>query len=137
MTMSTTYLLYLAISAAITIWVARTLHDRGRIFLVNCTKGNEQLADSINDLLVVGFYLVNFGYVTLALKYGAKPTSLSESIEFLSTKIGLVFLILGAMHFFNIFVLTRMGQKRHPRRLAGDNPFVPFTSQDSGQTFSR
>jgi H+/Cl- antiporter ClcA len=128
MTMSTTYLLYLAISAAITIWVARTLHDRGRIFLVNCAKGNERLADSINDLLVVGFYLVNFGYVTLALRYGTKPTNVSESIEFLSTKIGLVLLILGAMHFFNIFIFTRMGQKRPPRRVEGDSPFASLAN---------
>lgn len=137
MTMPTTYLLYLAISAAITIWVARTLHDRGRIFLVNCAQGNEKLADSINDLLVVGFYLVNFGYVTLALKYGTKPTNLSESIEFLSTKIGLVLLILGAMHFFNIFIFTRMGQKRPPRLAAGDSPFAPLAERTAGQMFSR
>lgn len=123
MTMSTTYFVYLGISAAITIWVARTLHDRGRIFLVNCAKGNEKLADSINDLLVVGFYLVNFGYVTLALKYGTKPTSFNESIEFLSTKIGLVLLILGAMHFFNIFIFTRMGEKKPPVRVANSQLF--------------
>ena len=137
MTMSTTYLLYLAISAAITIWVARTLHDRGRIFLVNCAKGNEQLADSINDLLVVGFYLVNFGYVTLALKYGTKPTNVSEAIEFLSTKVGLVLLILGAMHFFNIFIFTRMGQKKPPRRVEGDSPFAPLTNQTNGRMVSQ
>ncbi len=136
MTMSTTYLLYLAISAAITIWVARTLHDRGRIFLVDCAKGNEKLADSINDLLVVGFYLVNFGYVTIALKYGAKPTSFVESIEFLSTKIGLVLLILGGMHFFNIFIFTRMGKKKPPRRVEGESPFAPLANQSSGQMFS-
>ncbi|MCA9119401.1 MAG: hypothetical protein H6822_05820 [Planctomycetaceae bacterium] len=134
MTMSTTYLMYLGISAAITIWVARTLHDRGRIFLITCAKGNEKLADSINDLLVVGFYLVNFGYVTLALKYGTKPTSISESIEFLSTKIGLVLLILGAMHFFNIFVFTRMGRNKSPRRLEGDNPFASFANRSIEQT---
>ncbi|HUG68819.1 MAG TPA: hypothetical protein VMM76_13815 [Pirellulaceae bacterium] len=135
MTMSTTYLLYLAISAAITIWVARTLHDRGRIFLVNCAKGNERLADSINDLLVVGFYLVNFGYVTLALRYGTKPTNVSESIEFLSTKIGLVLLILGAMHFFNIFIFTRLGQKRSLRRVEGDSPFASPANHTSRSTF--
>lgn len=137
MMMSTTYLLYLAISATITIWVARTLHDRGRIFLVSCARGNEKLADSINDLLVVGFYLVNFGYVTLALKYGTKPTNLIESIEFLSTKVGLVLLILGVMHFFNIFIFTRMGQKKPPRHTAGDSPFSPLVDQVSGQIFSR
>ena len=136
MTMSTTYLLYLAISATITIWVARTLHDRGRIFLVSCAKGNEKLADSINDLLVVGFYLVNFGYVTLALKYGTKPTNVSESIEFLSTKVGLVLLILGAMHFFNIFVFTRMGRGKPPRLASGDSPFGPLADPRNGQMFS-
>jgi hypothetical protein len=122
--MSTTYILYLAISAAITIWVARTLHRRGRIFLVTAFKGNESLADSINDLLVVGFYLINFGYVTLALKYGAKPTNLPESIEFLSTKIGLVLLILGVMHFFNLFVFTRIGHSKPPRRSNANDPFA-------------
>jgi hypothetical protein len=122
--MSTTYLLYLAISVAITIWVARTLHDRGRIFLVTMFKGNEKLADSINDLLVVGFYLINFGYVTLALKYGTKPTNVQESIEFLSTKIGLVLLILGGMHFFNLFVFTQVGNKKPPRRSSDHDPLT-------------
>jgi hypothetical protein len=69
---------------------------------------------------------VNFGYVTLALKYGTKPSDLSEAIEFLSTKIGLVLLILGAMHFFNIFIFTRMGQKKPPRPVEYGNPFAPL-----------
>ena len=65
-----TYLIYLAISIALTIWVARTLHKNGRVFLVDVFHGNEALADSVNHLLVVGFYLINFGYVSLALKLG-------------------------------------------------------------------
>jgi hypothetical protein len=68
-----TYLAYLTISVALTVWVARTLHKNGRIFLVDSFHGNEALADSVNHLLVVGFYLVNIGYVTLALKYGGSP----------------------------------------------------------------
>src|SRR5438132_1471859 len=63
-----TYLLYLAISVALTVWVARTLHKNGRIFLVDVFHGNEPLADSVNHLLVVGFYLIKLGYVSLALK---------------------------------------------------------------------
>src|SRR5437667_5124765 len=96
-----TYLLYLAISVALTIWVARTLHKNGRIFLVDAFLGNEALADSVNHLLVVGFYLINIGYVSLALKSGVKPLTLVEMIEFLSTKVGTVLLVLGGMHFFN------------------------------------
>src|SRR6185295_15719152 len=70
-----TYLIYLAISVALTIWVARTLHKNGRVFLVDVFHGNDALADSVNHLLVVGFYLINFGYVTLALKLGYAVTS--------------------------------------------------------------
>src|SRR5438046_10693055 len=94
-----TYLLYLAISVAMTVWVARTLHKNGRVFLVDSFVGNEQLADSVNHLLVVGFYLINIGYVTLALKYGAAAANPQEALETLSTKVGLVLLVLGGMHF--------------------------------------
>ena len=69
-TIVVTYLAYLCLSVALTVWVAQTLHKNGRIFLVDVFHGNEALADSVNHLLVVGFYLINFGYVTLALKIG-------------------------------------------------------------------
>lgn len=106
-----TYTAYLTISIALTIWVARTLHKNGRIFLVDSFLGNEGLADSVNHLLVVGFYLVNIGYVTLALKEVARPTSASSSLEMLSSKVGLVLLVLGAMHFFNLYVFSRMRRR--------------------------
>src|ERR1043166_8342039 len=99
-TLVTTYLAYVTISVALTVWVARTLHRNGRIFLVQAFHGNEAMADSVNHLLVVGFYLINIGYISLALKYGTKPNTLQESFEFLSTKLGIVILVLGGMHFF-------------------------------------
>ena len=105
------YIAYLIVSICLTIWVATTLHRRGRIFLIDAFHGNEQMADSVNHLLVVGFYLINIGYVTLALKYGDKPGTLQEAIEFLSTKIGLVLVVLGGMHFFNMFNFDKMRRK--------------------------
>src|SRR6266704_6155244 len=98
------YLAYLAISIALTIWVARTLHKNGRIFLVDSFLGNEALADSVNHLLVVGFYLMNIGFVTLALKYGDKPTDTQTALEILSSKVGLVLVVLGGMHFMNLAI---------------------------------
>ena len=105
------YVAYLFISIALTVWVARTLVKNGRIFLVDSFLGNESLADSVNHLLAVGFYLVNIGYVALALKYGEKPLDLAQSIETLSTKVGLVLLVLGAMHFFNLYVFSRLRRR--------------------------
>jgi hypothetical protein len=103
-----TYLVYLATSVALTVWVARTLHKNGHIFLVDAFHGNEGLADSVNHLLVVGFYLINIGYVALALKYGAAVANAQEALETLSTKVGVVLMVLGAMHFFNLAVFTKM-----------------------------
>src|ERR1043166_8407757 len=105
------YLLYLAVSVALTIWVARTLHKNGRIFLVDSFLGNEALADSVNHLLVVGFYLVNVGFVTLALKYGEKAIDAQTGLEILSSKVGLVLVVLGIMHFFNLFVFSNMRRR--------------------------
>src|SRR3954466_14456699 len=105
------YVVYLFVSVALTIWVARTLHRNGRVFLVEAFHGNEPVADSVNHLLVVGFYLINIGYVTLALKYGDKPHTAQQAFEFLSTKVGLVLLILGGMHFFNVFNFAKIRRK--------------------------
>ena len=106
-----TYALYLIISLAVTVWVARTLHKNGRVFLIDAFSGNAALADSVNHLLVVGFYLINIGYVTLMLRQGEKPHTLREAIEFLSTKVGLVLVVLGGMHFFNLFVFSRLRRR--------------------------
>jgi hypothetical protein len=105
--MIATYLVYLGSSLGITYWVGQTLHRNGRVFLVENFQGQEALADSINHLLLVGFYLVNSGFVALALRYGTKPTNLVEAFEFLSTKVGLVVVILGFMHFANMRLLVR------------------------------
>lgn len=116
-TITVTYLSYLAISISLTIWVAQTLHKNGRVFLVDVFQGNESLADSVNHLLVVGFYLINFGYVSLALKLGYTVETASEGIEALSWKVGLVLLVLGGMHFFNLFIFSRIRNRSYPRPL--------------------
>ena len=103
-----TYTLYLTLSIALTIWVARTLHKNGRVFLVDCFHGNESLADSVNHLLVVGFYLLNFGFVSYFLKVGIQVQDAVGVFETLSGKMGLVTVVLGAMHFFNIFLFHRL-----------------------------
>ncbi len=105
------YVAYLTISISLTFWVARTLMKNGRVFLVDTFAENVTLADSVNHLLVAGFYLINAGYVTLAMKYGTRPNDLPEAIETLSTKVGLVLLVLGAMHFFNLYIFSRMRRR--------------------------
>lgn len=122
-----TYGFYLLISIALTIWVARTLHKNGRVFLIEAFRGNAELADSVNHLLVVGFYLINIGYVALALKYGDKPTNLAGAIEYLSTKVGLVLVVLGAMHFGNLIVFTSMRRRAAIHDAFDNRSYLPPT----------
>ena len=114
-TMVVTYLLYIALSLGLTIWVAQTLYRNGRIFLVDVFSGNEKLADSVNHLLVVGFYLINLGYVCLALKVQHAVFDASEAIEALSWKIGLVLMVLGGMHFLNLYIFSRIRRNAYLR----------------------
>ncbi len=126
-----TYLIYLALSIALTIWVGRTLHKNGRVFLVDVFHGNEALADSVNHLLVVGFYLINFGYVSLALKLGYTIETAEQSVEALSVKIGMVLLVLGGMHLFNLFVFSRMRRRAtaHHQPPVGPDAFTPVQQE--------
>ena len=126
------YSSYLIITIALTVWVARTLQRSGRVFLVDAFRGNEELADSVNHLLVVGFYLINIGYIALALTTDNPMSNFRQFIELESVKIGVVLLILGAMHFFNILVFAKM-RARATNGASVPAPFAPppapFTPQ--------
>lgn len=117
-----TYIVYLLISVTLTIWVARTLHKRGAIFLVDAFSGNAELAASVNHLLVVGFYLINIGFVSLALKSDAQIGNSRAAIEMLSDKMGYVLLTLGGMHFFNLAVFSKI--RAHSRNSGPRRPPV-------------
>jgi len=107
----TSYGIYLVIALPLTMWVARNLFRNGRIFLVDCFHGNESLADSVNQLLVMGFYLINFGFVALYLKLADEVIDVRGIFEALSGKLGVVLLVLGGMHFFNLLVFTKMRKR--------------------------
>ena len=107
----TTYGLYLIVALPLTVWVTRNLFRNSRIFLVDCFHGNESLADSVNLLLVMGFYLINFSFVALYLKLTDEVQEVRGIFEALSGKLGVVLLVLGGMHFFNLLVLTKMRKR--------------------------
>ncbi|MFB7938640.1 hypothetical protein [Streptomyces sp. NPDC056049] len=105
------YIAYLLISVALTLWVGRTLSRNGRIFLSDVLHGNEKLADAVNHLLVVGFYLVNFGFVALYLSQDEAVLDARALFEALSVKLGVVLLVLGFMHLGNVYVLNKIRRR--------------------------
>ena len=121
-----TYLVYLVLSISLTVWVGRTLSRAGRVFLADVFHGNERLADAVNHLLVVGFYLVNLGFVALWLRAGDNDVrDVAGIFRALSYKVGTVLLVLGLMHLVNVYVLNRF---RTGARLRGEQrPPTPPT----------
>jgi cytochrome c biogenesis protein CcdA len=105
------YSLYLFIAISMTIWVAWTLSTNGKIYLIRCFGHDAELATSVNHLLVVGFYLVNFGFIALALSAAGTVQTTAELMRFLGWYVGIATLVLGAMHFFNMGAVTRHGRK--------------------------
>lgn len=105
------YALYLAITVTLTIWVARTLFRNGKLFLIDIFHGNTDLAQAVNNLLLVGFYLVNIGYAVYTLQIVQEINNSRALVEVLSLKIGAIILILGCMHFLNMFIFFRLRKR--------------------------
>ena len=99
------YSSYLVVSLLVTVLLGWTLHRHGRCFLISCLKGNIRSADAVNNLLLAGFYLVNVAFVMLVLKSEIDTRTLEGAIQLFSTKLGIVLLTLGIMHFVNLIVL--------------------------------
>ena len=117
------YLGYLVVSVGLTVWVATTLSRNGLVFLEDVF-ADSKLARAINQLLVMGFYLLNLGYVTFAMRSTADVENASEALETFSTKIGLVLLVLGVLHFCNVYFLGRYRRGRI-RQQQGQPPLPP------------
>jgi len=107
------YLPYASVALALTIWLARALSRHGEVFLVDVFRDKPALATAINQLLVIGFYLVNLGWSLLLLRQGIdEVTTITAALELLTTKLGVLLLLLGAAHFTNMFVFHKI---RHGR----------------------
>lgn len=125
-----TYSIYILLSIGMTIWVAKTLHRNGRVFLLRTFGGQENLADSVNHLLVVGFYLINIGFISLFLRLETRPEAIEGIFEALSGKMGVVLLVLGGMHFMNLLVFARL--HRRYEEAEAPPPVEPETYREQG-----
>ncbi|HKW07853.1 MAG TPA: hypothetical protein VJS19_09840 [Candidatus Dormibacteraeota bacterium] len=120
------YAIYIVVSVFLTVWVGDTLYRNGRPFLVSVFK-EDGLADSVNHLLVVGFYLVNFGAAAILINTGGVPAGWADMLKQTVTRIGAVLLVLGFMHFTNVLTLRsiRRRDKKTPPPPPNYNPYVP------------
>lgn len=103
-----TYLIYVGLSLGLTVWVGQTLNRNGKVFLNHNYRDAPELVDAISNMLLVGFYLINIGFVSYTLQIkGFGPENWAAVIEFVALKVGLIAIILGGMHFALMFALQR------------------------------
>src|SRR5215212_9019528 len=125
------YVAYLLIAVPLTVWVASTLSRNGRVFLADVFDSRQELADAVNRLLVVGFYLLNLGFVMLYLRGGGEVADLTGLFETLSLKIGVVMLVLGVIHVVNVMVFSSM--RRRSRQDAARAEYAQWYAQQAPQ----
>jgi hypothetical protein len=129
-----TYLLYLLISVGITVFVGSALSRSGRAFLLDVFGGNDSLAEAVNRLLVVGFYLLNLGFMTLTLRATGEISGVRQAVQLLSVKIGEMLLVIGALHFANLALFTRLRRRaQQPSAPAGRAQQQPLAPAGRGQ----
>jgi hypothetical protein len=110
----TVYILYLLVSIVLTIVTATILARSGRTFLSHMFGGDEALGQALSRLFAVGFYLLNLGFVILAMRTSVSVHDVRQAIELLSVKLGEALLIIGLLHLVNVFALTRIGRRKRP-----------------------
>jgi len=111
MDLTTSYLIYAIAAIVLTSVLARTLFRNGKVFLTDVFADNDGMAEAVNHLLVVGFYMLNLGYAFIIFRTEATATAV-QATENLVTKLGVLLLSLGVIHFVNITVFWRM-RRRH------------------------
>lgn len=110
------YIIYLFITYLVTVHVGFIFYKNGRRYLLNLWQGNEGITDSINRILLTGYYLLNLGYAAIMIRFWEKVDSYAELVSSISTMTGSILLTLGLVHFFNmavILLISRMKSINH------------------------
>jgi hypothetical protein len=107
----TVYILYLMVSIVLTVVTATILTRSGKTFLTRVFGGDELLGQALSRLLAVGFYLLNLGFLILAMRSSATVHDTRQAMDLLSVKLGEALLIIGALHGLNVIVLARISRR--------------------------
>ena len=116
-----TYGVYTAAALVLTGVLARTLTRNGKVFLADVFDSDE-LADAVNHLLVVGFYMLQLGYAFMIFRTKETADAL-EATRLLVNNLGILLLSLGLIHFVNVIVFWRLRNRTEP-----GNEFPPINT---------
>jgi hypothetical protein len=106
------YIIYLFITYLITVRVGGIFYKNGRSYILTILKGDERLTDSINKILLAGYYLLNLGYATIMLSFWKTITTYAAIVASVSTMTGRIVLTLAIIHFINMYAIIMIGKKQ-------------------------
>jgi len=127
-----TNLLYFAISLALVAVVGRALSRSGAAFLPEMFGDRGGVAEAVNRLLVVAFYLLSCGFIALTMPVWAHVGSAGQALQLLSAKVGELLLVLGVLHVASTVVFARLRRGRSWAPPGGPGGLAPRTTAGLG-----
>ncbi|MDB5251707.1 MAG: hypothetical protein JWP27_876 [Flaviaesturariibacter sp.] len=97
--------LYLFLTYLVTVNVGFRFYRNGRVYLLFLLHGDAALTDSINRILLTGYYLLNLGYAAVRLRSWPTVTGWLSVLETVASRTGGILLTLATIHFINMGVL--------------------------------
>jgi hypothetical protein len=109
------YVIYLFLGLLLTIIVGNHLHKNGQPWICNLFT-DKKLALRLNDILLLAYRLLNFGYILFTLMNGTVPQNLQITFEFLCNKLGLIIMALAFLHYQNIILLIIFSNLKYKKQ---------------------
>ncbi|QQT31273.1 hypothetical protein I6I99_01460 [Sphingobacterium multivorum] len=107
------YAIYGLLTCYIILWVGRLFHKNGRVFILSLFGQEVNLADTTNNLLLLGYYLLNIGYAILQFSYWRQIESFDEMICSIAFKTGRLLLVLVGLHYFNMLSIYFFAKRKN------------------------
>jgi len=107
------YCIYLTITYWVTVHVGLRFYRHGRLYILNLFRNNETLTDTVNRLLLLGYYLLNLGYAAVMIRFWDSVTTWAALLAGLCSMIGTIMLTLAFIHFVNMAIILWLSKSYH------------------------
>lgn len=105
------YLIYFGITIFIIVKVGKVCYNNGNIYVSQLIPDHEELCQKINQMLLIGYYLLNIGYCAMTIISWQKINTTENLIEIIASKSAVIIVTIAIMHYINILLLTKYIKK--------------------------
>lgn len=106
------YFLYLLFTLTVIIKVGLLCYKHGKIYSLQIFNGNKELTQQTNTLLLLAYYLFNFGYCFVTIYNWQKVHTWQQCLSNICEKAGFILFMLGVLHIINMLSLIYFSNKQ-------------------------